>query len=319
MRKYFDLSDDQFEKIVIAIGQRLFGAGLMGFAPGKDGGRDAKFIGTANQYPSEAGPWTGCTIIQAKHTNAINASFSDSDVCNEAKMTGLICDELPKIKKLYETGEAQNYLLISNRKLSAIAQQKLTKFISEKTGMPIENVALAGSQYLDSCLELFPDAKASLAINPLDSPLIVNPDDLANTIEGFREAVAVAMTDEDRSTPTPRTPMEVKNQLNNMTVDFESALRRLYFSLMPDIRKFLYDPINDGFKASYQEAVEEFNLKIIAKRAEYESFDDVFNYLLDMLIDRSGILRSNKRLTRAMLYYMYWNCDIGRDRDDQAI
>jgi hypothetical protein len=168
-------------------------------------------------------------------------------------------------------------------------------------------------------LELFPDAKASLAINPLDSPLIVNPDDLANTIEGFREAVAAATTDEDRSTPTPRTPMEVKNQLNNMTVDFETALRRLYFGLMPDIRKFLYDPINDGFKAPYQEAVEEFNLKIIAKRAAYESFDDVFNYLLDMLIDRSGILRSNKRLTRAMLYYMYWNCDIGRDKDDQAI
>ena len=123
-------------------------------------------------------------------------------------MTGLICDELPKIKKLYETGEAQNYLLISNRKLSAIAQPKLTKFISGYTGMPIANVALVGSQYLDSCLEFFPDAKASLAINPLDSPLIVNPDDLANTIEGFREAVAAAMTDEDRSTPTPRTPME---------------------------------------------------------------------------------------------------------------
>ena len=60
-------------------------------------------------------------------------------------------------------------------------------------------------------------------------------------------------------------------------------------------------------------------LTIIAKRAEYETFDDVFNYLLDLLIDRSGILRSNRRLTRAMLYYMYWNCDIGRDKDDQTI
>ena len=42
MIRYFDLSDDQFEKIVVAIGQRLFGVGLMGFAPGKDAGRDAK-------------------------------------------------------------------------------------------------------------------------------------------------------------------------------------------------------------------------------------------------------------------------------------
>ena len=319
MIRYFDLSDDQFEKIVVAIGQRLFGAGLMGFAAGKDGGRDAKFTGTAEQYPSAAGPWTGCTIIQAKHTNGINASFSDPAVCNAEKLSGLICDEFPKIRALYESGEAQNYLLISNRKLSGITQPKLVKLLSEQTGMPIGNIALAGTQQLDDWLELFPDAKASLSINPLESPLIVNPDDLANIIEGFREAVAVATSDEDRSTPTPRTPLVEKNHLNNMTPDFEAALRRLYFELMRDIRKFLYDPINDRFKASYQEAVEEFNFKIIAKRTEYETFDDVFNYLLDLLIDRSGILRSNRRLTRAMLYYMYWNCDIGRDKDDQTV
>ena len=319
MIRYFDLSDDQFEKIVVAIGQRLFGAGLMGFAAGKDGGRDAKFKGTAEQYPSKASPWSGCTIIQAKHTNGINASFSDPTVCNTEKLTGLICEEIPKIKGLYESGEAQNYLLISNRKLSGIAEPKLTKLISDQTGMPIENIALAGTQQLDDWLELFPDAKASISINPLESPLIVRPDDLADTIEGFREAVAIASSDEDRSTPTPRTPLVEKNRLNNMTPDFEATLRKLYFELMFDIRKFLSDPINEPFKASYQEAVEEFSLKIIAKRTEYETFDDVFNYLLDLLIDRSGILRSNRRLTRAMLYYMYWNCDIGRDKDDQTI
>lgn len=319
MMQYFDLSDDEFEKVMVAIGQRLFGPGLMGFAPGKDGGRDAKFKGTAQCYPSAAAPWTGCTIIQAKHTNGINASFSDPTVCNPNKLTGLICDEIPKIKVLYESGEAQNYLLISNRKLSGIAEQKLTKLISDMTGMPIGNVALAGTQQLDDWLELFPDAKSSISINPLQTPLIVSPDDLADTIEGFREAVLVAASDEDRSTPTPRTPLQEKNRLNNMTPDFEAALRKRYFELMFDIRKFLSDPINESFKASYQEAVDEFNLKIIAKRSDYETFDDVFNYLLDLLIDRSGILRSNKRLTRAMLYYMYWNCDIGRDKDDQTV
>ena len=319
MQRYFDLSDDQFEKIVVAIGQRLFGAGLMGFAAGKDGGRDAKFKGTAQMYPSETSPWSGCTIIQAKHTNGINASFSDPAVCNAEKMTGLVCDEILKIKALYDSKEAQNYLLISNRKLSAIAEQKITKLISDKTGLPIENVALAGTQQLDDWLELFPDAKSSLAINPLESPLIVNPDDLAHTIEGFGEALRVGLAEEDRSTPTPRTSLPEKNRLNNMTADFEVTLRNLYLKLTPDIRKFLSDPINEAFRASYQEAADEFNVKIVAKRAEYESFDNVFNYLMELLIDRSSILRSNKRLTRAMLYYMYWNCDIGRDKDDQTV
>jgi len=319
MKSYFDLSEDQFEQIVVTIGQRLFGAGLIGFAKGRDGGRDAKFKGTAQQYPSNASPWSECTIIQAKHTNKINASFSDTDVCNGDKTTGLICDEIPKIKALFESGEAQNYLLISNRKLSALAEQKITKFVSDMTGLPIGRVALAGTQQLDDWLELFPGAKSFLSINPLESPLIVNADDLAHTIEGFAEALSVKPSDEDLSTPTPRTPLVAKNQLNNMTTEFETTLRGLYFQLTPEIRKFLYDPINQEFRASYQEAADEFNLKIVAKRKEFETFDDIFNYLQDLLIDRSGILRSNKRLTRAMLYYMYWNCDIGREADDQTV
>lgn len=319
MKPYFDLNEDQFEQIVVAVGQRLFGAGLTGFAKGMDGGRDAKFIGTAQDYPSKASPWCGCTIIQAKHTNKVNASYSDADVCNESNKTGLVCDEVPKIKKLVDSGEAQNYLLVSNRKLTAIAQQRISKFISENTGLPIDRIAIAGSQQLDDWMELFPDAKNFLSINPLESPLIVSPDDLAYTIEGFAQALSVPPSDEDKSTPTPRTSLVEKNLLNNMTQDFEATLRKLYLPLMSDMQKFLRDPINEDFRAKYQDAAEEFNVKIVAKRGEFDAFDDVFNYLFDLLIDRSGILRSNKRLTRAVLYYMYWNCDIGREVDDPAI
>lgn len=319
MKRYFDLSNDQFEQLVVAVGQRLFGAGLMGFSPGKDGGRDAKFRGTAENYPSAAQPWTGCTIIQAKHTNGVNASFSDSQVVSADQTTGLILNEMPKIKALFDSGECQNYLLISNRKLSGITEQKITKLIVEKTGMSINNIAIAGIPQLDPWLDRYPDAITTLSINPLESPLIVDSDDLAQTIEGFVEALKTGDATEDTSTPTPRTALKLKNQLNNMTTEFEDLLRKLYFSLMADIRGFLADPINGDFRTSYQNAVEEFNLKIVAKRTDFESFDIVFNYLADLLFDRSSTLRTNKRLTRAMLYYMYWNCDIGRDKNDKAI
>lgn len=32
-----------------------------------------------------------------------------------------------------------------------------------------------------------------------------------------------------------------------------------------------------------------------------------------MLIDRDYDLKVNKRLTRIVFYYMYWNCDLGSD------
>ena len=48
-----------------------------------------------------------------------------------------------------------------------------------------------------------------------------------------------------------------------------------------------------------------------------QTFDQVLNYLLDLLFSRDPILRQHKhkRLTRTVLFYMYWICDIGKEED----
>lgn len=66
---YEDLSDDQFERLIVILCQRLLGIAVQGFSKGPDGGRDAKFVGTAELFPSTTAPWKGTVIIQAKHTN----------------------------------------------------------------------------------------------------------------------------------------------------------------------------------------------------------------------------------------------------------
>ena len=43
---YEDLSDDQFEILIVLLCQHLLGISVQGFAKGPDGGRDAKFVGT---------------------------------------------------------------------------------------------------------------------------------------------------------------------------------------------------------------------------------------------------------------------------------
>ena len=72
---YEDLSDPQFETLVVFLCQRLLGISVQGFAKGPDGGRGAKFVGTAELHPSRAAPWIGTTIIQAKQTNGYNRNF----------------------------------------------------------------------------------------------------------------------------------------------------------------------------------------------------------------------------------------------------
>jgi hypothetical protein len=58
-----------------------------------------------------------------------------------------------------------------------------------------------------------------------------------------------------------------------------------------------------------------------AKEAKLlKSFDEVMEYLVDQLFSRDPVLRQHdhKRLTRAVLFYMYWNCDIGEVCDATA-
>ena len=162
---------------------------------------------------------------------------------------------------------------------------------------------------------MYPDVRDCLDFRPLDRPLIVRPDELAETIEAFKDAIVELDLPEMKDFPTARTPFDEKNRLNNMSEDYAKKLRSLYLAVTRQIDAFLSDPKNAAFQAAYHDATEEFSLKIIEFQQDGEKFDSVFNYLLDMLIDRSSTLRSNQRLTRAMLFYMYWTCDIGTNAD----
>src|SRR5580658_3642846 len=118
---YEDLGDDQFETLVVLLAQRLLGVAVQGFSKGPDGGRDARFHGTAELHPSKAAPWVGKVVIQSKHTNGLNRSFSEADFYSESNASCLIRKELPRIIALKISGELDHYMLFANRRLSAIA------------------------------------------------------------------------------------------------------------------------------------------------------------------------------------------------------
>jgi hypothetical protein len=69
MNSSYDLSQldpNSFEHMVNALAMRVLGAGLTGFGPGSDGGRDGYFEGEA-PYPNETERWTGRWYIQSKY------------------------------------------------------------------------------------------------------------------------------------------------------------------------------------------------------------------------------------------------------------
>ena len=115
-----DLDDSQFERLVVQCARKLFGMGVISFAAGVDGGRDARFTGIAERYPSSTGPWSGKTIIQAKHTNYTNAHVSDANFSGDSD-SSVLSIEVLRIKKLAESGDLDNYILFTNRRLGANA------------------------------------------------------------------------------------------------------------------------------------------------------------------------------------------------------
>ncbi len=321
MYAYEDLSPEQFETLIVLLCQRLLGMSVKGFAKGPDGGRDAKFVGTAQLHPSSASPWSGTVIIQAKHTNGYNRHFAEGDFYNPKKPdSSVLGKEVPRIKKLRDAKQVDHYMLFANRRLGGNADADITAYLATQCGLEEASIYLCDVEQLELWLKQFPDVAKLAELDPLDSPLIVSPDDLAVVVQAIarNESDVAAALD---APPSDRTTYEQKNLLNNMTPEYAKALRRRYLKETVQIGKFLSAPENMDILKYYEAVVEEFQLKIIAKRKEHQSFDAVMEYLLDLLFERDPVLRQthHKRLTRAVLFYMYWNCDIGEVVDASTV
>lgn len=314
---YEDLGDTRFEELVVAICRRLLGMGTQGFAKGPDGGRDAKFVGTANLLPSKQAPWTGTVIVQAKHTYGYNRSFSEADFFNLKSASNIVGEEVPRIRKLRAAGQLDHYMIFANRKLTGGAESRIRAHIAKECSIPESSIMLCGIEQLEAWLKDFPDVAAQLNLDPVDSPLIVSPDELSEVVQALARDLEGAASALDVP-PTRRTKYEQKNQANKMTPEYAKVLLTRYLKYTAQIKIFLAAPENEDLLRLYESVVDEFQLNIIAKRKEYQSFDEVMNHLARLLIERDPLLRANKKLTRVMLFYMYWNCDIGEGNDAQA-
>lgn len=316
---YEDLSEDQFETLIVLLCQQLLGVSVKGFAKGPDGGRDAKFIGTAELHPSKAAPWTGTVIIQAKHTNGYNRHFGEADFHSANSDDTVIGKEVPRIVKLRQAKQLDHYMLFANRRLAGNADQTISSHIAKACSLPEGSIYLCGLEQLELYMKQFPKVSVFADLDPVDSPLIVSSDELAIVVEAIagHQADLSAVLD---APPGERTSYEIKNTINNMSSQYAKELRKRYLKDTAQIRAFLAAPENLEILKSYEATAEEFQMKIIAKRKDYQDFDSVMEYLLELLFDRDPILRQrqHKRLTRAVLFYMYWNCDIGEVADAQA-
>lgn len=298
-----NLNDEDFEDLSALICERILGTGTFIFSPGKDGGRDGKFTGKANKFPSEAAPWDGKFIIQAKHTTSPIAS------CSESKFQRILKLELPKLETLKKEGKIDYYLVFTNRKLSGLQDPKIEILIDENTN--VDN-AIFGNERIQLWLNEYPDVVKTLGLNRLLMPLDFYEEDLQEIIISFSETKISRKKLKSMQDDLRRISIEEKNRINNLGKEYFDNVFKNSYDKFERIKVFLEDPQNEACKIKYQNSVSDLQEEIVIKRDEYGTFEAILNHLYKLILDSNNEkLLNNRRLIRVFLHYMYYVCDIG--------
>jgi hypothetical protein len=303
------LHDTEFEDLVTLICRKILGVGVTSFAPGPDGGKDAKFVGTAVAFPSTTAPASGKFIIQAKHTTNPVASCSDYDF--EIKCVEK--EEIPKIKRQFDEGRLTHYIIFTNRRKTGGAEDRIPDRIKAETG--VQHVWLRGLEDIERDLLHFPDIVKLSGLDKLRSPIQFLPDDILDVIVAFHShrgvlAAAFDSLHDFRDYPG----LARKNEINGLTetyfmehilVDSEPRF--------PEIRRFLENPRNWQLAEQYHATANELKGQIITHREQFRTFDDALEHVYQLMYERCPELQSAVRrmLTKVFIHYMYVNCDIG--------
>ena len=308
MRKFplHYLNEDDFENLTILICNKILGVATIPFAKGKDGGEDGRFTGRANCFPSEAEPWNGKIIIQAKHTSKENASCSDSSFSTILKKEVLLA-----IQKLKKNNEIDYYLLFTNRKLTGIQDNKIEFLIDVQTNIP--NYIIANEK-IYNFLQEYPDIVQNAKLNDLLKPLEFDESDLKEIIIAFHEVISKKNIF-NNPVDFSKIDLEEKNRLNNLGKEYFEHVVKKDFEYFGQIETFLSSPINATLCELYEDTVSELHAKIILRREEYigleDMLDDFYAYVVN---NNQNDLKGKKRLVRALLHYMYCQCDIGKKK-----
>lgn len=303
--RLYELNDEEFEHLVVQICCVWLGAGVIPFATGRDGGRDGKFHGKADRFPSAASPIEGHCVLQAKHVAAPDKSCSDRDFGR------LLKKEHPKIKALVEAEVCDHYLVFTNRKLTGGAEQKIVASLMK---LGPKSTHVIGVEKLHTTLEEFAHIRETLPNRGDDAPFRFVPDDVIEVIGAIHDYTSsTASSSFDSAHDFDNVKIkDQKNLINGLSADYyQQIIVNNSMPHFPRVEEFLKNPRNKEFAGLYHDAADELKQKILAHRAKFETFDHVFGYLYEQVQVRRDALRGKRRLISILLHYMYFNCDIG--------
>ena len=309
---YENLSDDDFEHLVISICRKVLGIGCKTFSTGKDGAKDSWFSGTAQDFPDKVSPWSGKFNIQAKHTKTLNSSCSDNNF--SVNKSSVLDKEIDRLNEVTILTPFDNYIIFTNRKLSGIAHPIIIKKL--QNGIGIRNVEIIGREELDSYLTEFPQIANQFGLHKFLAPLRFYEKDLRDVIVIFSDK-SKAISTEAKSYIKDFTVIDKvkKNELNNLSKEYFDFLKEHSIQYFNEIENFLIDPKNVSFARMYSNTVSDLQEAIILERDSFNEFEYIIKHLIDyMVLNNEEKLKDLRKIVRIFIHFMYFNCDIGKTK-----
>ncbi len=307
---YENMTDEEFESLVIRICKEILGVGCKTFSIGKDGAKDSWFVGTAQNFPSKTAPWKGTFNLQAKHTKASSASCSDNDFSVNQK--SILTKEITRLKEIIKITPFDNYIIFTNRKLTGGTHPSIIKMLQD--GIGIKNAEIIGREQIDTYLTDYPQIAHQFGLYKFLAPLRFYEKELRDVIIVFAEQ-SITISTEAKSYLTNFTIIdkEKKNELNDLSKDYFEFLKSHSLQYFDEIENFLREPKNETYTRMYSNTVSDLQAKIILDRSRFTDFMHLIEHLVDYTVgNNEEKLRDLRKIVRVFIHFMYFNCDIGK-------
>jgi hypothetical protein len=249
---YENLTDEEFEDLIIRICKEILGIGAKTFSAGPDGAKDSWFEGKAQKFPSSTEPWNGKFVIQAKHTKTLNASCADNNF--SVNKTSILVKEIDRLNEIKVDNPFDNYIIFTNRKLPGDMHPTIVKML--RVGLSIDHTEIIGREQINAYLVDFPFIANGFGLYKFLEPLRFYEKDLRDLIILFAEqSRQVSAAASEYITTLDLIDKDEKNTINNLGKDYFDFMLDHSTKHFTDIEHFLTDPRNDPYTRMYTNTV----------------------------------------------------------------
>lgn len=312
------MSDDDFEAMSNAICQKILGTGVISFTKGRDGGKDGRFTGKANSFPSESKPWEGKMIIQSKHTENPVSKCTDGDFFTYKE--SVINKEIKRLLKLKRDEGLDYYLLFTNRKYSGGADCKIKEKLRNEIGLPKKNIEIIGIETINSMLNSSQGLSVvrQFQLNRYYFQFDFSDEEIKLITIAFKEQIpliedSLSSKSNEIKYDFDSVEKKIKNEKNKLSKEyFEEVILKNSLQDFTKIEEFFGAPKNSTLKDMYFDIASELNQIITIKRENFGGFEEIFVFIYDKICGHSKELIGKKRHVLTFLHYMYFHCDIGK-------